>query len=135
MRTSTRWRVALACAAAALVGLPAAPPATAAPFRPLTGIKVEPSRGAVSVVWYHDVHRRAVGYRVTAVSQQLQPGRRPPPRIVVAPPTRGNSATAVFTGLRPGTSYVIWIEVIGKRTHSPGFYYEQMFSSPGVRPL
>lgn len=133
MARSRRWS-SLACLVLVL-GAGAQVPAAAAPYRPLTGIQVRPAPGAVSITWFHDRNRRAVGYRVTAVAQQLMPGRTPPPRIVVAAPQSGSSATAVFRSLRSGAPYVIWIEVIGRRTNGPGLYYEQMFSSPGVRPL
>ena len=133
MARSRRW-FSLACLVLVL-GASAQVPAAAAPYRPLTGIQVKPAPGAVSITWHHDRNRRAVGYRVTAVAQQLMPGRVPPPRLVVAAPTTGTSASVVFRQLRSGTPYVIWIEVIGQRTHARGLYYEQMFSSPGVRPL
>jgi hypothetical protein len=126
--------LSLACLAIMLAAT-AQTPAAAAPYRPLTGIQVKPAPGAVSITWFHDRHRRAVGYRVTAVAQELSPGRVPPLRIVVPAPTSGTSANAVFRQLRPRTPYVFWIEVIGQRTHARGLYYEQMFSSPGVRPL
>ena len=136
-----RGRTAAACAlAAAAVLAPSAmtaAPASASPFRPLTGIRVVPAKGAVTVYWYDDVTRRAVGYRITAVTQQLYWGSQTPPQMKVTVPKRRTTTEqkVLFRNLKPGVPYVFWIEVIGKRARGAGVYYEQVFSSPGVRPL
>jgi hypothetical protein len=52
-----------------------------------------------------------LGYRVTAVSQELRVGEQvQPPSRTVEQPADCSPVTVTLTGLTPGETYVFWLE-------------------------
>ncbi|WP_344126548.1 fibronectin type III domain-containing protein [Luedemannella flava] len=95
---------------------------------------VRPSATSAVLSWENSGESSVTAYRVAAVLQDLAGSAEPPLNWITVPPLKGcGLVSATITGLRPGTSYVFWLDAVVKVPRSTATREVMIGRSPAIR--